>query len=410
MFSTDVAREISDWLVEDGRLLEMSALVESLGYRLFEAGMPIARMTVSYGLLNPSMLAAGIVWRPDRGLDFTRYAYSERDNGMYERSPFKVAYEENRWVDIDLSETADATYDIVAELKSEGLRRYIVVPMLDTVGRRISMTFASRGEFDDAHRALIRGIIPAVRTVVEIKVVRKMLGDVTAAYVGRTPAREILSGAVHRGQVTEVRAAILVADLRGFTRLSTRLPPAATAEVINRYYDIVVPPIEAAAGEVLKFIGDAVLALFPVERHGEEKAVLAALGAARAARDAKSPPFEMGGETVSIRFGTAIHFGEAVYGNVGSGDRLDFTVIGRDVNIAARIASLCSRLGRDFLVSEAVAAVARRHGYSVADAGAHEVRGLAMPLPVFVPDVDTPPSPPAQDGHALGLALVPASL
>ena len=211
--------------------------------------------------------------------------------------------------------------------------------------------------FSPEARAMLNDIMLALRATIELKSLNIILGDVLSAYVGKTPARQIVSGTVHRGETREVRAAILVADLRGFTSISTQLPPETTAEVINRYYDVVVPPIERHGCEVLKFIGDAVLAVFPSEKGGDEMAVMAALDAAREALSTKVDPFERDGVKAPITFGVAIHLGEAAYGNVGSGNRLDFTVIGRDVNVAARIASLCSRLGRDYLVSDEVAEI-----------------------------------------------------
>lgn len=401
------ASSIEAWLLTDGRLLELTAIVDGLAYRLLALGLPLDRMTVSFGLLNPSVLAAGIVWRPSYPLRYTRYNYSDRDDGSYERSPFKIAHEEKRWVELDVQSTPDEAFGIIPELKAEGLVSYIVIPMPDSSGRQQSMTVATRSPtgFDEDHRALIRSIIPSLRTIVEIKTMRGILRDVLSAYVGRTPAESIIMGDVHRGEVTEARAAILVADLRGFTHLSTRLPPVATAELINRFYDVMVPAIEDHGGEVLKFIGDAVLAIFPVSTMGDDGAALAALDAARAARAVVIPPFKLAGERVTITFGIAIHLGDAAYGNVGSRDRLDFTVIGRDVNIAARIASLCSRLGRDFLVSEVVADLGRRNGQQMAPAGAHEVRGLATPLAVFVPDCEFLPDE-ADDGISLGPALI----
>nr|WP_255720799.1 adenylate/guanylate cyclase domain-containing protein [Acuticoccus kalidii] len=215
-----------------------------------------------------------------------------------------------------------------------------------------------------------------------------------------------MQGTVHRGQVTKVRAAIFVSDLRGFTHLSTQLPAHTTADVINRYYDIVVPAIEHHGGEVLKFIGDAVLAIFPVAERGETHATLAALDAAREALDTVIEPFEIDGQEIDIKFGIALHLGSAAYGNVGSGDRLDFTVIGRDVNIAARLASLCSRLGRNYLVSKTIAEVGRANGRTMSDAGSHEVRGIDQPLPVFVPDAQTLSPEEGDDGVSQGIVFI----
>lgn len=406
MISSPEIAAIERWLLIEARAMEFSAIIEALGYRLSAVGMPLDRFSVSFGLLNPSLLAAGVIWRPGRPIEFTRYDYARRDTGMYERSPFKVANETRAWFTIDVATTADDAFGVMPDLKAEGLAQYIAIPLPDSLGGTIYATVSTkrRSGFTEDERAAIAAILPALAAISEIKTLRATLRDVLGAYVGRQAAAEIVGGSVHLGQITKVRAAILVADLRGFTYLSTRLPPEKTADLINRYYDLVVPAITAEGGEVLKFIGDAVLAIFPTATMGDDGAALAALGAARAALDTTAEPFPVDGYTVPIRFGVALHLGEAAFGNVGSGDRLDFTVIGRDVNIAARIAALCSRLGRDYLVSSAVAEVGRRHGRPMCHAGAHEVRGLDEPLQVFVPDAAVL-APPEDDGVSLGLVL-----
>lgn len=408
----DTSRAIEAWLLQDAFKMEMSAIVEGLGARLTAAGLPIDRLSISFGLLNPSILAAAVRWRPGRPTEWTRYEYSERDQGLYERSPFKVAHEEGRWVDLHIPSTPDETYGIVPALREEGIVNYIAIPMTSASpeGGVLTLTTATKSEagYTEDQRGIIAHILPALGAVVELRTLSSTFRNVLSAYVGSAPAREILTGTVHRGEVTSIRAAILIADLRGFTNISTKLPPEKTATLINEYYDAVVPPIVARGGEVLKFIGDAVLAIFPVHAGEEDcRAVHAALDAARAALLKNHTPFKVNGHSIPIHFGIAIHVGDAVLGNVGSSDRLDFTVIGRDVNTAARLASLCSNLGRDFLVSEAVAEIGLADGQMMEPAGAYEVRGMDEPITTFVPDTLPGKLPPqCDDGVSQGLTLV----
>lgn len=403
----DKGEELAQWLLGEARPLEMVALVESLARRFIQSGVPVDRMALGGRVINPSILAAAFVWQPS-GIRLTRYEYEQRDSGAYERSPYKRAYDTKQWVDLTLSETPDDAFGIVPELKEEGITQYICIPLPTSANELMSLTLATRAPegFDPAARDIITKVIPPLAANVEIKMLRMTFQGVLTAYVGRGPAAQIMGGTIHRGEVTTVRAAILVADLRGFTRLSTQLPPEATADVINRYYDVVVPPVEERGGEVLKFIGDAILAIFPAQSLGEDGAALAALDAARAALGQTIEPFEVEGQRVSIQFGVALHMGEAVFGNVGSGDRLDFTIIGKDVNIAARIATLCSRLGRSFLVSAPVAEVARRHDQVMTSADKHEVRGIEAPMEVFVP-AGAPIGPHEDDGISQGTWLAP---
>ena len=403
-------QKLQDWLLKEGARLELPAMISSLAHQLVALGLQLDRFSIGFGLLNPQLLAASIVWRPNQSIEFVRYGYEQRNSGMYERSPFKVARETGRWVHIDVPNTPDEAFGIVPDLRAEGLVHYYAIPVFTSSGGAMSVTIAtsSADDFTEAQKQLLRDLLPALTVVAELKTLGATFRDVLGAYVGRGPAQQIIDGTVHRGEVTHVRAAIFVADLRGFTHLSTQLPPEATADLINRYYDAVVPHVSERHGEVLKFIGDAVLAIFPAEHVGDAAATLTALHAARMALDADVPPFEVDGRKFPIRFGIAVHFGEAVFGNVGSGDRLDFTVIGRDVNLAARIASLCSRLGRDYLVSQEVAAIGRAHGRMMTDAGAHEVRGIDNPIQVFVPDI-TEIGPNIDDGISQGLLLAPTA-
>ncbi|MEM8854614.1 MAG: adenylate/guanylate cyclase domain-containing protein [Pseudomonadota bacterium] len=389
--------------------LDFAALVDALAHRLVAFGMPLDRLTISFGMLSPSLLAAGVIWRQNQPIEFTRYSYDQRSDGLFERSPLKVASERGgEWLHLDLAAIPDGAFDIVPELKAEGLKHYTVVPLKDSAGEQIFATLATHDPagFSAADLATIAAIVPTLSLVVEIKTLRSTFREVLGAYVGKGPAGQIINGTIHRGQVMALRSAIAIADLRGFTNMSTQLPPQETADLINRYYDIVVPPIEAAGGEVLKFVGDAVVAIFPVEGRGDDDAVLAALEASRAALDTPIEPVTIGGQILPVHFGLAVHVGDAVFGNVGSGDRLDFTAIGRDVNVAARIAALCSRLGREYLVSQPVADIGRRHGRLMCDAGAHAVRGLNEPVQVYVPDTNTLPKA-YDDGISQGLSLAP---
>lgn len=381
------AERIHEWLVDEANKLDTAALVDALAWRLRAAGVPLDRFSFNFRLLSAKHIAASIIWRPNEPMHFTTYDWAQRDLDLYKRSPFKVAHETGSWLALDLAETPDDRFGIVPDLKEMGFRHYLVIPVILPGGDRNTVTLATRESagFGEQALALIRRIMPPIALLMEIKMLHRSFRDVLATYVGRGPAREIVSGLVHRGDVTRISAAILMADLRGFTAISTQMPPEATAEVLNRYYDAVVPSIEAHGGEILKFIGDAVLAIFPEPAFTLEEACHHALDTAQEALAEKIAPLKVNGSEQTLRFGIAVHVGEVVYGNVGSGTRLDYTVVGRDVNVAARIAALCSTLDRPFLVSAEVKEIAARSGRSFRLLGAHMVRGLSDPLAVYEP-------------------------
>lgn len=378
---------IVDWLVAEAPRLEVGALVEGLGWRLRRAGMPLDRFMISLRMLSPNLLAAGIIWRPFQPTAYFTFDYADRDKGYYEASPFKVVHETGEWLDLDVNETPDDRFGVIADLKQEGMRHYLVLPLWFTVGPPNALSFATQAPegFSEADRALMRKILPAFANVLEIKRLYRTLDELMATYVGAGPTAKIFQGIVHRGEVTRIDAAMMMADLRGFTALSTQLPVEETAELLNRYYDAVVPAIIAEGGEVLKFIGDAVLAIFPAAPMGAADACARALRASEAMMASEIEPVVLDGVPHPVHFGIGLHYGEAVYGNVGSGNRLDFTAVGRDVNVLARISHLCSILKRPLLISESFSASLSEQGRRFASLGGHPARGLSEPLYVFEP-------------------------
>ncbi|HET7210406.1 MAG TPA: adenylate/guanylate cyclase domain-containing protein [Methyloceanibacter sp.] len=191
----------------------------------------------------------------------------------------------------------------------------------------------------------------------------------------------ILSGDVRRGEVLRIRAAILFADMRDFTGLSAHLPEEAATALVNDYYDCIVPPIDERGGEVLKFMGDGILAIFRAGEDADSEACLRAFAAARAGllRVARH------NTASNIRFdvGIALHFGNAAFGNVGSGARLDYTVIGADVNLASRIADLCGELGEGLLLSNAFQS--RLSEQELRRLGVFPLKGVDEAQAVFAP-------------------------
>jgi adenylate cyclase len=176
-------------------------------------------------------------------------------------------------------------------------------------------------------------------------------------YIGHHAGGRILAGHIRRGDIEEIDAAIWISDMREFTALSDRMAPRALIDLLNRYFDCQVPAIADEGGEVLKFIGDGLLAIFPIGDADPEEVCSRALAAARRARAAVadlSRPTNAE-DFMRLRFGLALHLGRVSYGNIGGGNRLDFTCIGPAVNCAARIEKLTSQLGRAVLASGAFA-------------------------------------------------------
>ena len=233
------------------------------------------------------------------------------------------------------------------------------------------------GEADELRRAARFAAAPLAALAA-----RATLTAALEAYLGRRSAARVLAGPLRRDIGETIQAALLFADLRGFTALSESNPPSAVISALNAWFDRIAGPVHAFGGEVLKFIGDGVLAIFPVEGRSPRDACDAALRAVAAARIGMAHlDAARRREGLSpLPFGVALHLGEMLWGNIGAADRLDFTAIGPAVNLVSRLQGLCRPLDRYVLVSGTFAAEAE---VSLIPLGTHALRGIASPCAVF---------------------------
>jgi adenylate cyclase len=206
-------------------------------------------------------------------------------------------------------------------------------------------------------------------------------------YVGRSTGNRVNAGEIRRGDVSRIRAVLLYSDLRGFTQISETLPGEDVIELLNEYFETLSAPFTAAGGEILKFIGDAMLAIMPVDGDGDGAAretceiALAAANEAVAALARLNDGCRQAGKPC-FSAGLALHVGEALYGNIGTPDRLDFTVIGRAVNLVSRIEHFCATAGHPMVLS---ADFARMVAAPVRSVGHHNLKGIAEPQEIFAP-------------------------
>jgi adenylate cyclase len=300
------------------------------------------------------------------------------------KSPFAHVNKTGEWLLLDLARTPDDLFPIIPDLKAGGYRHYLTIPIRFATGAENGISFATRAPegFGEHGLEALRIIMPTFALITELRAVSKRLDDVLRIYVGDEPHRAILSGAILRGQVTRIRSAILFADMRSYTRLSSDLSPEAAVTLLNDYFDCLVPPIEDEGGEVLKYLGDGLLAIFRDRGDDTGGAPQSALTAATQALRRVDAANQEGRFPATVALGIALHHGDAAYGNVGSGQRLDFTVIGRDVNLASRIATLNKRLGEPLLMSRPF--VDHLWG-DPQPLGAHEVDGFDETIEVFRP-------------------------
>jgi adenylate cyclase len=373
-----------DWLLSDARFLEPSLATNLLCERLVDLNLPLDRYGLSVSMLHAELDAIGRSWLRGRGASESIYVRGEADDTRYQDSPYRRAAETRRWVELWLPTTPDATFGIVAELKKAGYVHYFCIPIFLINGAPSWVTLAtlSPSGFSRTDIAVFAFILPALSGLIEMRVAWNTLDNVLKTYVGNEPRQAILAGNVKRGQVSEIRSAILFADMRDSSIITADMNAVAAVNLFNQFFDCLVPPIERNHGEVLKYLGDGLLAIFRQATIGECDAHLGALNAAGQALHSLDQFNRDHPQSPILRAGIALHFGEAAYGNVGSGTRLDFTVIGRDVGLASRIADLTRTLNEPLLMSQAFV---ERLGGRVTRLGPYRVRGFAEPISVYRP-------------------------
>src|SRR3954465_6487346 len=337
------ALAIRDWLLtEAAQLADPGQISPSLAERLIALGVPIDRIMSVVDLLHSQYAGVGRFWTKEESTTSRLFPHGPNRDRVYTESPFAHVHRTGEWLLLDLAQTPDSQFNIILDLNAAGYRHYLVVPIFFTNGTHHGLTFATRDPegFGEQGLRVLRFVMPTIAAMMEIRVLHLHLDNVLRIYVGDEPHRAILSGTIRRGQVARIHSAILFADMRDYTRLTAALSPEEAVQLLNDFFDCLVSPIEAEGGEVLKYMGDGLLAIF---RHGngdQGSAAQAALTAGVRACDQLEAANREGRFPIPISAGIALHHGEAAYGNVGSGVRLDFTVIGPDDNLASPLAQL----------------------------------------------------------------------
>ncbi len=382
--------KISRWLTEHGpRAEHLGRVMESLCPQIQQAGVPLARMTMHLRALHSERMGTTRIWSQGESVQEVVFDYGSRTEHFYQASPIKVVHETREPLSLRLDETPDSAFGVIPDLRALGISHYLVLPVVDSKDTVHAISYATKAPngWSVGDLGVLHGIHPTLVNVLEIMTLKRTLREVLGIYVGRGPGERILQGEIRRGQVQKLEAAILFCDLRGFTSLSSTLEANELVRLLNSYFDCVVPAVQAHGGEVLKFMGDAVLAIFPRDQdYGEnrgccEAAFLAARDALFALARLNRINHGTGGKP--LHFGVSLHVGEAAYGNVGSTERQDFTTIGRDINLASRIAKLCSLLSQPLLVTTAFKS---ELDWPTRSLGSYELKGLEGEQAVFAPE------------------------
>lgn len=378
-----------EWLLGSGPALPSCRhVLEQLTRRLVDDGMALKRATFSIGVLHPELFAKSYVWESGApNVTEIDVHHGILSTDQYHESPYKPLNEGEAFVRRRLLPSADLDFPVLEDLRDAGCTDYIAIglPRSDGGLYRTSWSSDREGGFTDAEIEELMEMRPALGVIIELQSRAEMTKSVLDLYLGREAGRRVYQGDIRRGEGKTIRSVLWMCDLRGFTLLSDRIPLKFLIAVLNDYFEAVTGPIHAHGGEVLKFIGDAVLGIFPIDNENEVDEICErALGAAelaaanmqilnrRRSREDKPP----------LDFGIALHVGDAMYGNLGSRDRLDFTVIGPAVNLCARLESLAGRLGQKIICSAEFARHAEAEMNSV---GTHALKNVEDPVEAFVP-------------------------
>ncbi len=383
----DETHPVIRWLMTDARKrADHRDFIEAFAQALLAAGVDVARVTTGVPILHPQIFSFSGLWQAESGTTERLFRATPETLAVMANSPIRIAYDGGGPYRCDLTEPAKADeFPILAELRSDGLTDYIVYPVPFADGSHKALSFATRrrGGFSGDELALFEAMIPAVGFNLEVQALRRTARTLLDTYVGQQSGGRVLEGQIRRGTGETISAVIWLCDLRGFTTLSETLPRDALIDLLNCYFGPMCDAVASQGGEILKFIGDAMLAIFPV---GDDVAQVcaSALKAAQLAQAALAKENDRRRELglAQIEYGLALHVGDVMYGNIGSDTRLDFTVIGPAVNLTARVESMCRQLGRPLLLSSDFVDAGHLTATSL---GRFPLKGVAAAQEIFVP-------------------------
>jgi adenylate cyclase len=363
---------------------ESQDVLAQLCERLVEAGIPLWRAAVFVTTLHPDVMGRRFLWQAESGVTVSNAFHSLVETDEYRKSPFTKVYESRKPLRRRLADAhCPIDFEVLEDLRAQGATDYVALPLVFTDSSIHVATWSTRqaAGFTDKQFADLESVIAPLARVAEIRALRRTSENLIDTYVGHQTGERILSGKIRRGYVEAIRAAIWLSDMRGFTSVSERLPPQALIDRLNLYFGCQVPAVLSHGGEVLKFMGDGLLAIFPIAaesgvgevcRRTLDCAQMFKQGIAELPPPAKDEP--------PIRFGLALHVGEVMYGNIGGGNRLDFTCIGPAVNLAARLEKVAAKLGEAVVASDVFAS---HLPGAFKRLGEHAVAGFAAPQTVY---------------------------
>jgi adenylate cyclase len=387
-----LADSIAAWLADQALSNSQPAeLFDGMCRRLRAAGVPVMRAHVSFEVLHPLYAAAALKWSAE-GVNVRFMTMEDRNNAGFLQSPIKHVLHHG----LPLfrrrltGRTALLDFAILNEFRELGGHDYLLlVVAFDNRNSVVGDTPFHRGitcswlsdrssGFTDGEISILQRLTNRLAVALKARLERGIADNVASAYLGRDAGQAVLSGAIHRGDGEKIDAALWYSDLRHSSTLADHDTAEGFLAVLNRYFEMTAGAIRDHGGELVSFIGDAVLGFFRVSGKAED-ACAQALEAAEEARRRLAAP-ESNGTGMPLEFGIGLHRGQVIYGNVGVPDRLQFTLVGSAVNEVARLEGLTKTLGHPMIASAPFAETLSRNWQPL---GAHALRGIERTTEVF---------------------------
>jgi adenylate cyclase len=391
--------DLTAWISEAGLagLSEAATLTGFCG-RALAIGLPLARASVVIDTLHPVYEGRAFTWkREKKATQLNEYGRTNEALGLWEGSPFyRLELTGESLLRRRLSAENEAEFSIFADLRAEGITDYLaitnrfaaegIIGDMDCVYSSWA-TDAPQGFRDSDIDALSR-LMPLFALTLKSASLTRIAGTLVETYLGRDAGRKVLGGRIVRGVADRIEAVLWFSDLRNYTRISDSADPEQIIPLLNEYAGAILSAIHGRDGDVLKLIGDGTLAIFTAADRAS--ACHAALAAALEARHAVVAVNErrMAANLPTTDMYLGLHLGEVFYGNIGSEERLDFTVVGPAVNEVSRIASMCRSLDQPVLTSSAFAAAIGEPKRLLVSVGRYALRGVGRPQDLFTLDRD----------------------
>jgi adenylate cyclase len=376
--------DFCSWLLSvDSRSMSSKELGEELGSRLCSIGIPVNYFSFLVLTMHPELLAESLVWNSDAGAQVFKRDQSLIKTESYLNSPvYRIFQGLGVFRQRLTANETEFDFPILHDLRESGHTDYMIepLPLTQTQTSYVAWSTKIQGGFTDDHINNLKKLTPFLASAVALLSERNALKGLLETYLGHHAEKRVHSGLFHRGDGTSIDAVIWFSDLRGFTEFADKHTAEETLARLNAAFDIIGTAIYNCGGDILKFIGDAVLAVFPIgDGVSAETAANSAINAAIETQSALKKWSAEHQKPMSV--GIALHRGEVHFGNIGSKSRLDFTVIGAPVNETSRIESMCKALGENILVSDAVAHLVE--GRSFRNLGLQTLRGVEIPRTLY---------------------------